>query len=403
MDRFCLDKCLLGTDKHLVVLDGMVMWSDDVPSETWHLNGVCKDNSDWCLDTVIRLSGRPIDMSPPKRYVQAMSIMSGSLEGVQVPWHRVMPAREHQGFTKRLIEEVGVAMARSPIEYYKTAWVPGNGVFKALQQASVDRQSWQALVDAQVGNVAVVRTFEPNDDGFAAPIGYNRFRTLTGRLTVEHGPQILTLKREYRNIIKSSFGENGSVWAIDFAALEVRILLYEYGRSCDNPDLYAMIAKELNHDRKAIKGAVICELYGSSKQALGKALGIEGKELTEFVKKVKAYFNTAELLERVKKEFIGTGHVVNRYGRHVLVDEPLDHVFINYYAQSTGADVALLGFKQVIDELAKKAPRARPIYLLHDAMLLDVHNDDLATLQEIKHVRVNGYVQKFPLRLEKIS
>ena len=77
-------------------------------------------------------------------------------------------------------------------------------------------------------------------------------------------------------------------------------------------------------------------------------------------------------MDRVKAQFVATGKVINRYGRPVTIDEPLDHIFISYYGQSTGVDVTMLGFKQVIDTLAKKAPRVRPIFLLHDSILFDL-------------------------------
>jgi len=401
--RFCLDMSLLGTEKHLLVADGSFQWCDNVPKDTWHLNGHVKDHSDWCLDTVLRLSGKPIDLSPPKRFVQAMSIMSGSLVDTPIPWRSVMPAREHQGFTKQLIGRVEEAMADSPLNYYKDAWVPSNGVFRALRLACVDTKARQEILDKGEGNIPAVRSFEPDENNFAPRVCYNRFRTLTGRLTVESGPQILTLKREHRGIIKSFYGDKGTIVALDFAALEARVLLYEYGRKCDDVDLYGMIAKELGQDRKAVKGAVISELYGSSKYALGKVLGIEGKELNEFVGRIKTYFNTEDLLKRVKAQFVSTGYVINRYGRPIKIDEPLDHVMINYYSQSTGADVALLGFKQVIDTLAKRAGRVRPIYLLHDALILDAYNDDLGEVAGIKYVKVKGYVQKFPLRYERLT
>lgn len=332
-----------------------------------------------------------------------MSIMSGSLEGIPIPWQRVMPARAHQGFVKQLVEQVVVAMDSAPTEYYRTVWVPGNQVFKALRPAHVDTRRWKELVTLGEGNVPAIRSFEPDEQGFTQPVVYDRFKTLTGRLTVHSGPQILTLKREHRNLLTSAYGKDGAVYALDFSNLEARILLYEYGRKCDDPDLYGMIAKELDYDRKAVKGAVISELYGSSTWALGKHLGIEGKELHDFVKKVKAYFNTHELLARVKAQFVSTGKVINRYGRPVTVNEPLDHIFISYYGQSTGVDVTMLGFKQIIETVTKKSNRIRPIYLLHDSILFDLPKEDLQYLQVIKNVRVKGYVQKFPLKLEKIS
>jgi hypothetical protein len=263
--------------------------------------------------------------------------------------------------------------------------------------------SWAAFVETGLGNVPAVKSFKPGDDGFAKNVIYDRFKTLTGRLTVDSGPQILTLKREHRSMLRSIYGNDGSIFALDFAALEARILLYEYGRKCEDVDLYGMMARELGYDRKAVKAAVISELYGSSKRALGERLGIEGQELDEFVKKVKSYFNTSELLARIKPQFITSGKVINRHGRQVVVDEPLDNILIAYYGQSTGVDITMLGFNYVVKTLAKVAPRVRPVFLLHDSILLDVHNDDLAAVKLIDSVRVQGYVQRFPLRLEHVA
>jgi hypothetical protein len=44
-----------------------------------------------------------------------------------------------------------------------------------------------------------------------------------------------------------------------------------------------------------------------------------------------------------------------------------------------------------------------PLYVLHDALLLDVHLEELAAVEAVSSVRVPGYVQKFPLKLEKIG
>lgn len=403
MPRLCIDSRLLGTDKHLVIDDGTFEWALTVPSETWWLTGTCKETSDWCLDTALKLAGAKLPIEPPPRFTQAMSLLSGSLGDIPVPWQKVMPALEHRAFVKGLVDATVVAMVAAPLDYYRAVWVPGNAVFRHLKPIAVDGNKWRELLAAGEGNVPAIKSFHPDDNGFAQPICYDRFNTCTGRLTVASGPQILTLKREHRCIMRSRYGEQGGIFALDFAALEVRVLLYEYGRKCDEADLYGMIARELKKDRKAIKGAVISELYGSSKYALGKHLGMEGKELNAFVKQVKSYFKTNELLKRVKTQFVATGYLENRYGRRVLVDEPLDHVLINYYAQSTGVDVTMLGFAQVLEKLETTAPRTCAVGTLHDALILDVHNDELPKVQEITDVRVKGYVQHFPLRLERVS
>lgn len=404
MLRFCVDADLIGTEKHLVYDDGSFSWNAQVPVETFHLSGNVKFANDWCMDSLLQLGGAKLTLLPPRRFVDAMSIVIDD-RSVRIPWEKVMPAATHRAFVKNLINGVVEAMVTAPADYHRNTWVPGNVVLRSLQRAKIAKRSWDDLMEAGVGNVHVVSTFMPDMQGYADPIVYDRFGTLTGRLTVKSGPNIMTLKREYRNLLRSSHGENGSIVMLDFAALEVRVMLYEAGRRCENPDIYAMIAEEMGEgiSRKAVKGAVISELYGSSKHALGEALGIKGKELDAFVRKVRTYFNTDELLERVKKQFVASGRLTNRYGRPVLVDEPSERVFINYYAQSTGADVALLGFSSIVDKLSNELPRVRPLYLLHDALFLDVHNDDLEKVLGIKDVQVKGYVQKYLLKAEVVK
>jgi len=396
----CVDSSLLGTKQHLVFTGTGFTWCRNVPKETWHLSGEIKRDSDWCLDTLFRLHSIVVDLLPPLKFVNAMKAVAR--DQIVVPWQMIMPSTAHRAFTKNVIEKVVEAMSNLPTNYYRDTWVPGNTVLRSLQRARVDPQRVQSLIVEHVGNVSVVETFVGEDDGFASPVTYDRFGTLTGRLTVKHGPGILTLKREYRDIIVSST-PGGSVVSIDFAALEARVLLYENGRRCDDPDLYGMIARELGYERNAVKGAVISELYGSSKAALGAALGIEGKDLVDFIKRVKTYFNTQLLLKRIKKQFIESGRIVNRYGRQIGVDDPLPHVFINYYAQSTGVDVTLMGFSKIVTMLAESCPGVRPLFVLHDALILDVPKVHIDEVYAIRSVTVPGYVQSYPLKVTKFA
>jgi hypothetical protein len=255
------------------------------------------------------------------------------------------------------------------------------------------------LIDKQVGNVNVVATFEPGPDGLAKIPVYDRLGTVTGRMTVTSGPNILTLKKEYRGILESLYGRNGCVAMLDFSGLEARVLLYEAGGKCEAPDVYEEFAKKLGRKRDDVKGAIISELFGIGKQALEQSLEIRGEELDKFLGKIKELFKTKELLKCVKAGFVDKGYVTNKFGRRIEITEPLNHIMVNYYAQSTGADVVLLGFSQVVKSLAKKAPGIRPLFLLHDALFLDVPNVEMHVLKEITSVKVHGYRRAFPLKL----
>jgi hypothetical protein len=181
-------------------------------------------------------------------------------------------------------------------------------------------------------------------------------------------------------------------------------MLYEAGGDCPDADLYEHISSHVfggKVSRKVAKGAVISELYGSSKEKLGIALGISGVELDTVVRGVRSLFKTPELKKRVKEEFIRSGFIRNRHGRRIAIDEPLDHIFVNSYAQSTGVDVSLLGFSTIVDLLASD-PGIRPLFILHDALILDVSSSSLDRVHSISSVNVAGYAHRFPVKVERI-
>jgi hypothetical protein len=222
-----------------------------------------------------------------------------------------------------------------------------------------------------------------------------------GRPTIESGPSILTLKKEHRKLIGSKFGSLGRVLYLDFSALEIRVLLYEAGQHCDDPDLYAELNRELFKEklpRDTVKQAVISDTYGQSKWTIGEQLGIRGKHLDMFINRLRSHFRTDVLLKTIKQQFIEQGFIRNHYGRRVAIDEPLDHIFINSYAQSTGADVVILGFNQILKQIA--GLRAAPIFLLSDAILIDCHVEDLEKLKDLGRLTIEGYEQSWPLKLE---
>lgn len=396
-ESFCIDSSIMGTERNLIVDDGY-RWANFVPKNAWYLTGQIKLDSDRCFDTLLRLNDVKFDLSPPEKFITMMKqVVSGSID--DIPWSFVMSGKDHRAFIRNIINQANDALAKISKDYYVNTWVPQSTILRSLQPTCIDKTKFDELVNSVTTNISTIQSFRPTSNGYANQVDYDRFGTITGRLTVESGPQILTLKRDYRSLIKSSY-ENGKIIYIDYAALEARILLYEAGMRCDHADMYSYISQELfggSASRDAIKGAVISELYGSGKYSLGEQLGIEGHELDEFVGKVRRFFKTNELKKRIKDEFIKLGYITNRYGRKVTPSAPLDHVLINSYAQSTGVDVSLLGFSSIVKDL-KRFPNIKPLFVLHDALILDVPEENVQDVLNIEKISVNGYVQSFFLK-----
>ncbi len=391
-----LDSSLIGSQKNLLISSDGFAWVEKVPSEVWHFSGQVKNDSSKCFDSVLKLSATADPPKVPESYRKAMS----SLMDSSPPWAMVMPPSKYKEFFNDVICYVKDNRNVST-SYYETAWMPGNKILNAIRPAKTDGTRVSEIVNASAVNAQVVESFRPRAGGYASPAVYDRFGTVTGRLVIESGPNILLLKKEYRSIIKPSHPD-GKIISIDFASLEARILLYESGNDCPEFDLYGMLAERFGGmPRDLVKAAVLSVLYGSSKTMVALNLGVSEDKVTKVIKQIEEYIDTRALIKRLKEEHKQTGHIRNRFGRQLTVDRPQDNIFVSYYAQSIGVDVSLVGFGNVIDTLGTEG--VRPIFVLHDALILDVHPDRLDDVAKINKIKVPGYDQAFPLKIEEIS
>lgn len=399
MDSFCVSAQVLGTPKHLVVDESGFSWLNEQPADMWLFTGTIKNDHSRCLDTLFKLNKIAIEEKPEKRYRSPFEDTFGL---TSVPWAKVMPEAAHRAFTKKLIHDIVEAIEKSEKDYYKGTWVPESIIFKHIRPANVDVNLLESYILSRSGNISALTSFVPTVGSMARAPKYDRLGTITGRLKISSGADVMTLKKEHRNILKS-IHRNGKIMYVDFSALEPRIVLYEAGKRCDSHDVYSTIVDDLKlSSRKQAKAAVISEIYGGSKTLLGNVLGLEGKELNSFIRMMKSYFKTNDLRKKIKKQFIDTGHIKNRYGRIISVDEPLDHILFNYYVQSTGVDVSLLGFSSLIESINEKHPDVSVLFVLHDAMFIDVPEHAIDFVSSLKSVTVKGYVQSFPISVSSI-
>jgi hypothetical protein len=391
-----LDSSLIGSQKNLLISSDGFTWIEKVPSEVWHFSGQIKNDSSKCFDSVLKLSSTTEHPKVPESYRKMMSTLTDS----PPPWSMVLPPSKYKEFFNDVICYVKDNRNVST-SYYETAWMPGNKILNAIRPAKIDGIRVAEIINSSAMNAQVVESFRPRAGEYAQPAVYDRFGTVTGRLIIESGPNILLLKKEYRPIIKPSHPD-GKIISIDFASLEARILLYESGNDCPEFDLYGMLAERFGGmPRDLVKAAVLSVLYGSSKTMVALNLGVSEDKVTKVIKQIEEYIDTKHLIQRLRNEYNTTGYIQNRFGRKLNVDRPQDNIFVSYYAQSTGVDVSLIGFGNVIDSLGSDG--VRPIFVLHDALILDVHPDRLDDVAKINKIKVPGYDQAFPLKIEEIS
>lgn len=395
---YCIDRSYLGSSENFCKSSEGFFWSDTQPQPSWLLTGKHK-YKDKCLDTLLAL--QYIDLPElPDRYVAVMNqLITGS--NVQIPWQHVLPRSIYENYFKNTVKVIEDVFSELPFDYYETAWIPGTKLLRALKPAKINVEAWHKFLDEVNMNAPVLASFKSDSLGFAGTPTYNRFGTRTGRLTVTEGPNILTLKRDHRVILKSSF-DDGFICSLDFRALEPRIVLAEAGCSSDADDIYGELAEKIFGDRlnrDNVKVAVISELYGAAKESLRARLGISQAKIDAFVRGINEFFKLDELRARLLSQAV-SGRIINRFGRPLRVDPEAKNLFINTYVQSTGVDVSMIGFNSIIKQLGTDG--VRPLYVLHDALILDVRSDRLKDVENISSVKVHGYEAAFPLKFEKM-
>jgi hypothetical protein len=400
LQNFCVDKTVLGAEAHLLVHSEGFSSISRVPPGTLLLTGRFRNSGSPCLDSLLRLGGSPVDVMPSEKWRLAMRTVG--LES-DVPWSQVMAPSQYKAHIKNILKKVIGSFDRLPVEYFNETWIPCGEVLDSLRPAKVDSSRFRALIEECGTGNGALESFRPGAGGYSPPVVYDRFGTRTGRLVVESGPNILTLKREHRGMIRSHFPD-GKVVSLDFSSLEARIILHEADVHAPSADVYGHISKELfdgSIDRAAVKVAVLAELYGASKGLISRRLDMSGEQLDKFIDRIRSYFRTPDLRRRIAEDLSSTGFIHNKYGRPLTVDDSSsEHLFVNTYAQSTGVDVSLLGFKAILDRLGTDG--IRPLFVLHDALILDVRNDRIKDVECVSSIEVPGYTAPFPLKVETL-
>lgn len=386
-----IDSGLIGTKSNFLIDAEGFRWSTSTPRDSWVLDGNFKSGA--CLDTVLALEGRKVP-SPPERYVKAYESLK--VKG-PVPWRHCMPRDTFREFFYSVVDVASSVKEDYSYDYVVSAWNAGARVLASLRPCKVDVDLFRRLSENEL-TASQTSTFEPNRLGFAGVPKYDRMRTKTGRLVVVEGPSILTLPQAMRGILTSSYDE-GSIISLDFHAIEPKIVLAEARGVVPRADvdLYDEISRVLFDGvvcRDDVKRCVISVLYGAGRDSIVRSLKtVSPSEVDEFRSIIRKYFDVDRLTDRLASS--KSGDVLrNRFGRPLRVEEGSN--LLNLYTQSTGVDVALMGFDSVMHSLGTDG--IRPVFVLHDALILDVRKDRIEDVMGFTSVDVPSFDGTFSLK-----
>lgn len=297
----------------------------------------------------------------------------------------------------KYINSLEAKLAENDTNLYREKFKYQNMFLCKLRDINVDKKLLKYYLNLEKNDsiLDTLKSFYPEEGFSAGKVKYNRFSTKTGRLTVKSGPKVLTLPKKYRSIISSRFGAEGRIVELDFNSVEPRIFKKILGEEVPD-DIYDYLQKSIDVpvDRSVIKKTIISVLYGASN--LSGDVNISFNTWEKVNEAVLSFFDLEKMYNLANQRV--NGFRVNFYGRPIKNDNDSKNTVINNIIQSTAADFFLLAFGNILEKIESEF--CVPLFVLHDAIVLDVHISELNNVQNIKSTGYNDItLGHFPLGL----
>lgn len=364
--KLAISRLSLSSPRDLLLDDGVIAWGEAGPDH-WVVGSQVTPRS---LDALCEVAG----VQPPSPIpTEFLASMDGIARG-RVPWPLIIPQRVLGDHLREMGSTLEDTIER--VGDYSEILVGSRRILSSLQPARIDLAALRVEQGRSVSSV--LDSFEPGPD-FLCPVPRYSHATATGRLTVQEGPRILTLQKEHRRILSSRF-DGGRMMQVDFISLEPRVL--RLLRDGFAPiDIYSDVSERLGGaaSRRQVKLATLKLLYGSSRAGVTEEIGAVGSKV---IRGIEDYFGLHPLRARLQSELSRGGMIRSMWGRP-LPEATETHLLVSHYTQSTAVDVALLGFGDLVDRVNEQDLDVVPSYVLHDALLLDVHPEADGPLREI--------------------
>ena len=389
-------KEFLGTDNHIIYDGSTYAWVSKQPKDAWTYGSKSSDlDIGFIAKTVPDFSDPFLNSSYANSFVQVGD------RDAKIPWCKVMPRHAFVESLQDLLDQLWFVITDDSNSYYREHLSSYYDILRQLGSPIIDKPvAIDIIKDERIGVASEISKFLPRTGGSAPRTVYSLTGSLTGRATVVSGPNILTLKKQNRKIFKSRY-KDGKIIQIDISSLEPRIALSIFGREAPD-DIYSFICDELfggKLERKHAKIAILSCIYGASKWTLSEKLP-DSVDTSKVMSEIKRYFGIEKLSRSLRKES-ESGFIRNVFGRKI--ESSKSHV--NHYLQSSGVDVSFKIFRQVLDDMRGTGEDFTPLYVIHDAIVLDVSPGgyESARLVASKKFKVEGLSCSFPTSLEVIK
>ncbi len=403
----CILNKSVGAKQHLVVdTEGETksfQWASSVPNNSWVVGDNTHVNS---IEEVAKIFHLSVPTIAPERHITAFAELDPNHENYIIPWNWVLPSAEFRRGLDNTVEAASEVICALESSGYMKTYVQGRKTLQKLVPArTCDKRIGNYIEQNSSGpsTVSAIKSFIPDKDGFAPLPSYSQTSTATGRLTVKKGPSILTLPAKCRDLIRTRH-KHGRIIQLDFVSLEPRIAKYVAGLDAPE-DIYKDMCESLFNgsiDRKTAKLSTLSALYGVSSKRLDSFLG-PGKNGKHIIRSVRRYFGLDRLESELKNKMIAQRNIENALGRPLFPDTTSSHVLVSHYIQSTGVDVALCGFHELLQNFEVLGIKVDPLYVIHDALVIDVEEAQYNAVKSIASAGITNSLGHFPIGISGIS
>jgi DNA polymerase I-like protein with 3'-5' exonuclease and polymerase domains len=182
----------------------------------------------------------------------------------------------------------------------------------------------------------------------------------------------------------SRFGENGTLVQFDYEAFHLRLAGNLIDYQLPETSLHTYLAQQYygtdevtEEQYEESKARTFALMYGQSDDTGG----------VEFFKKIKGYSS------KLWEEYRQNGFVLSKTGRKIVLADPTKNKVFNYMMQLTETEEAISRVEDVCGFLGMH--QSKVILYTYDAILLDVHNDELDSMENVSKLLSAG---GFPVR-----
>ena len=389
-------------------LDNFVnLQNGDDHKDLWTFTQSHDRNVSFCLNDLFDIYDKSTSIEPPSQFKTALKAL-GCSSNRFINWRYVLPWQLFETYSLSMARDIVGHFQQCDKDYYIETFRDTVDVLRALEPAAINSAllSQYLISEPNKSVKTTLVSFEPDNAGFAKKVVYGRFKSRTGRLVVQDGPRILLLKKDYKNILKSHYVD-GKVLQFDYISFEARVALAIAQKNIHN-DIYEELNVELldnKFTRDVAKSVILSVLYGMSVDKVSALTNTSQNQAKKIIKVIKQYFDFDNIVKQLKEYYKKTGEIKNYYGRPVKINNYSPGGLYNSYIQSTGVDMALLGFKPIIDMGRKMNLRMRPLFVQHDALIVDIAPELYKHIENIKSAgeNISDIQGSFPLSSSVIS